>query len=160
MLRMLNGAHPNIMRLDDVSEIDGRLCMVMPKLSGSLAQAIESKSLSSKQKLHISTLLLHALSFLHENGVMHRDSKRQESIPTQLSHVTHITHTHSTHSTDAPHTFHTRSTHVPHTLSTRSTQRFSEIPAPPSHRSQARQHPPRCAQPANTRRFLSRQVCP
>jgi serine/threonine protein kinase len=75
MLRFINGAHPNIMRLFDVTTMGGSLCMIMPKAKGSLADAIEKQSLSGSQKLTIATLLLHAVAFLARHGVMHRDIK-------------------------------------------------------------------------------------
>ena len=41
MLRMLNGTHPNVMKLIDMSELEGSLCMIMPKLAGDLTHAIK-----------------------------------------------------------------------------------------------------------------------
>eukprot|EP00965_Chrysotila_dentata_P053091 1762010-Pleurochrysis_carterae.AAC.2 len=79
ILRFLNGAHPNIMRVQDVSELDQdgqrRLCMVMPKMQGDLSAAIANGSLQNKQKLLIAARLLHALSFMHSHGLIHRDIK-------------------------------------------------------------------------------------
>ncbi|KAL1511988.1 hypothetical protein AB1Y20_005263 [Prymnesium parvum] len=75
MLRTLNGSHPSIMRLIDVSTLDGSLCMIMPKLAGDLDHAIKDKTLSNKQKLRVAALSLNAMCYLHENGIMHRDLK-------------------------------------------------------------------------------------
>ena len=76
MLRLLNGAHPNVMRMADVSIFEGEICMIMPcAAEGSLAGAIERKRLTSKQKLRIAALLLHALEWLASLRVMHRDIK-------------------------------------------------------------------------------------
>ena len=75
MLRLLNGAHPNLMRLVDVSEMDGCLAMVMPMAAGSLTSALEKGSLTNKDKLRVAAKSLHALSFLHSHGIIHRDLK-------------------------------------------------------------------------------------
>lgn len=76
MLRLLNGAHPNIMSLHDVSRMDkGDLAVVMPKMSGSLSGAIEGGGLSNKDKLKVAALALHALAFMHSHGIIHRDLK-------------------------------------------------------------------------------------
>ena len=75
MLRLLNGAHPNLMRITDISEVEGQLCFVMPKMAGSLAGAIEAGGLSNKEKLRVAALSLHTLSFLHSFDIIHRDIK-------------------------------------------------------------------------------------
>ena len=50
--------------------------VIMPcAAEGSLAGAIERKRLTSKQKLRIAALLLHALEWLASLRVMHRDIK-------------------------------------------------------------------------------------
>ena len=76
MLRLLNGAHPNLMSIVDVSELDGRFAMVMPAAAGgSLSKALEKKTLSNKDKLRVAAKSLNALAFLHEHGIIHRDLK-------------------------------------------------------------------------------------
>ena len=75
MLRLLNGAHPNLMRLTDISEMDGCLALVMPMAAGSLAGAIEKGTLNNKDKLRVAAKALHALAFLHSHGIIHRDLK-------------------------------------------------------------------------------------
>ena len=76
MLRMLNGAHPNLLSVHDVSRMENEtLALIMPKMAGSLSGAIEKKTLSGKEKLKVAALSLHALAFLHEHGVIHRDLK-------------------------------------------------------------------------------------
>ena len=75
MLRFLNGSHPGVMKIDDISELDGSLCMIMPKLAGDLTHALEKKTLSNKEKLRVAALSLNALCYLHEHGILHRDLK-------------------------------------------------------------------------------------
>ena len=71
MLRLLNGAHPNLMQLVDVSKMNGALAMVMPKAAaGSLSGALEKKTLSNKDKLRVAAKSLHALAFLHSHGIV------------------------------------------------------------------------------------------
>ena len=78
MLRLLNGAHPNVLSMHDVSRMndkDATLALVMPKQAGSLSSAIEKQSLGNKEKLKVAALSLHALAFLHSHGIIHRDIK-------------------------------------------------------------------------------------
>ena len=75
VLRLLNGAHPNVMRVVDVSELDGELCMIMPKAAGDLSAAIEGKGLTGAAKLRVAGLLLDAIGWLAGQSVMHRDIK-------------------------------------------------------------------------------------
>jgi serine/threonine protein kinase len=76
MLRLLNGGHPNLMRISDISaDIDGHLGFVMAKAAGTLRGAIESGSLTNKEKVRIAALVLHALSYMHSFDIIHRDIK-------------------------------------------------------------------------------------
>lgn len=78
MLRLLNGAHPNVLSMHDVSRMndkDATLALVMPKQAGSLSGAIEKQSFGNKEKLKVAALSLHALAFLHHHGIIHRDLK-------------------------------------------------------------------------------------
>ena len=63
------------MPLIDITELEGSLALIMPKLEGDLAHAIEGKGLTNKEKVRISAGALNALAFLHGIGVMHRDIK-------------------------------------------------------------------------------------
>lgn len=76
MLRLLNGAHPNVMSMVDVSRMDkGDLCLVLPKMAGDLTHAIAAQKLTNKDKVKVAALSLHALAFMHEHGIIHRDLK-------------------------------------------------------------------------------------
>lgn len=76
MLRLLNGAHPNVMSMVDVSRMDkGDLSLVLPKMAGDLTHAISAQKLSNKDKVKVAALSLHALAFMHEHGIIHRDIK-------------------------------------------------------------------------------------
>lgn len=75
VLRLLNGAHANIMRMIDVTEIEGKLTMIMPRAASNLSDAIEKQKLSCAQKVRVAVLLLDALEFLASNSLMHRDIK-------------------------------------------------------------------------------------
>eukprot|EP00966_Prymnesium_polylepis_P199864 4631902-Prymnesium_polylepis.1 len=76
MLRLLNGGHPNLMHIEDISsDIEGQLGFVMPKMAGSLKGAIEKGSLSGKQKVRVAALTLHALAHMHSFDMIHRDIK-------------------------------------------------------------------------------------
>ena len=75
VLRLINGAHPNIMRMIDVTEIEGKLTMIMPRAASNLSDAIEKQKLSCVQKVRVAVLLLDALEFLASNSLMHRDIK-------------------------------------------------------------------------------------
>ena len=67
--------HTNVLKMIDVSMMDGSLCIAMPKLSMSLGAAIDSKTLDRPKMVNISHGVLSALSFLHANGMIHRDVK-------------------------------------------------------------------------------------
>jgi len=83
MLRMLNGAHPNVLTVADVSTMEGAVCMVMPKLAGTLAGAIEKQTLGNKEKLRVAAIALHSLAFLHGHGIIHRDLKPDNLLMTE-----------------------------------------------------------------------------
>lgn len=93
ILRMLRGenAHPNVIAISDVKQTNDvcddeddynndasmdYLGITMPLFHcGTLTSAIESKSLSKRNKIGIAHGLLSAVAYLHTNGIIHRDIK-------------------------------------------------------------------------------------
>lgn len=67
--------HPGLMKLHDVATIQGKMSMVMPRMSCNLTTAIKQNILSNKQKLAVAHMLLQSVAFLHKNDVIHRDIK-------------------------------------------------------------------------------------
>jgi serine/threonine protein kinase len=75
LLRRSGVDTPRVIRLHDVSTLEGSLCMVMPRLQFSVEKAITGKALTNPLKLQVSQDMLAGLHFLHENGWLHRDVK-------------------------------------------------------------------------------------
>ena len=80
ILRLLREdlAHTGIIQAHDfyISEIDSAVCMVMPKAVGSLEDVLQgSIKLDKGSRVRVTHQFLSALTFLHDNGVMHRDIK-------------------------------------------------------------------------------------
>ena len=75
-LRLMRGknGHPGVLRMLDVIEHEGELCMVMPKYPCNLTEAVQGKAIG-KNKLKISHMLLSSIAYMHAQGFMHRDIK-------------------------------------------------------------------------------------
>ncbi|MDZ4787090.1 MAG: protein kinase [bacterium] len=68
--------HPNIRRVYDVSEIDGRPCIIMEYLDGyNLSEVLVSKKLTDSQLLELWDQAIAGLQYAHQKGVVHRDIK-------------------------------------------------------------------------------------
>lgn len=67
--------HPGIIKLHDVAVVQGKMSMVMSKMSCNLTTAIKNNILNNKQKLHVAHMFLQTVAFLHKNDVIHRDIK-------------------------------------------------------------------------------------
>jgi serine/threonine protein kinase len=77
-LRLLQRAQmdvPRLVRLHDISTLEGSLCMVMPRLTMSLEAAIKGKALTNPMKIQVAQDLLAGLGFMHASSFMHRDVK-------------------------------------------------------------------------------------
>ena len=75
-LRLMRGknGHPGVLRMLDVIEHDGEICMVMPKYPCNLTDAVKGNAVG-KNKLKISHMLLSSVAYMHAQGFMHRDIK-------------------------------------------------------------------------------------
>lgn len=74
---MANLEHPNIVSVTDYFSEEDRTCLIMSYVEcGSLRDWIKEKGqFSEAEALQIGTEILHALSFAHQRGVIHRDVK-------------------------------------------------------------------------------------
>ncbi len=73
-----NLQHPNIAALYDFKEIGGKLFIFMEYVGGEdLEQLIKNKSFAVEEILKIFYSVVQAISFVHSNGVLHRDVKLQ-----------------------------------------------------------------------------------
>jgi serine/threonine-protein kinase len=72
-------SHPNIVRVIDRGEADGRQYIVFEYVDGeNLKELLErSGPLSVRRALELGLQIAHALSFAHEHGLVHRDVKPQ-----------------------------------------------------------------------------------
>ncbi|MCU1495843.1 MAG: serine/threonine kinase, partial [Acidimicrobiaceae bacterium] len=69
-------AHPNLVRLLDAGELDGRAYLVMELIEGpTLAQRLASGGLSDVETAKIGAGVAAALAYVHGEGIVHRDVK-------------------------------------------------------------------------------------
>ena len=80
ILRKLN--HPNIVKLHEVYEVNGEICMVMEYLQGEkfFNHIVASKKLSEPETALIMKQLFFALHHLQKYDVVHRDIKPENII--------------------------------------------------------------------------------
>jgi serine/threonine-protein kinase len=70
--------HPNIAALYDFREVDGQLFIFMEFVDGeSLDDLVKRRSLAVEDALSIFLSVCEAVSYIHRNGVVHRDIKSQ-----------------------------------------------------------------------------------
>lgn len=81
-------SHPHTVPLLDYGVADGRSFLVMELLRGrSLERALAEESFDPKRALAIVRQILHALSFAHGLGIVHRDIKAGNVFLEQLPHT-------------------------------------------------------------------------
>ena len=82
--------HPNVVRVHEVGEYQGRLFISMEYVAGhNLLEMFESVSnpLTIDKKLHICTQLCHALDHAHSMNIVHRDIKMSNVMVNQAGQV-------------------------------------------------------------------------
>src|SRR6266699_4427224 len=68
--------HDHILPLFEFGEVDGRLFLVTPYISGgTLAQRLQAGLLSVVEARQLFTPLVQAVAYIHRRGVVHRDLK-------------------------------------------------------------------------------------
>ncbi len=69
-------AHPNLVRLLDAGELDGRACLVMDLVDGpTLARRLASGPLQPDVAASVGAGVASALAYVHGEGIVHRDVK-------------------------------------------------------------------------------------
>ena len=68
--------HDHILPLFEFGEVDGRLFLVTPYISGgTLGQRLQAGPLSLEEVQHLFVALVQAVAYIHRRGVIHRDLK-------------------------------------------------------------------------------------
>ena len=68
--------HDHILPLFEFGEVDGRLFLVTPYISGgTLGQRLQAGPLSLEEVQHLFAALVQAVAYIHRRGVIHRDLK-------------------------------------------------------------------------------------
>ena len=68
--------HPNIVKVTDYGEYEGKPYLVMPYLpGGTLKQKLNGKPMPWQEAIHILLPIARALAYAHEQGMVHRDVK-------------------------------------------------------------------------------------
>lgn len=84
LLRREDVQHPNIVKLHDMCWIEGSLCQIMPRYPQSLAAAIDGGAFrKAPERNKVAHGLLDGVTFLHNNGIMHRDLKTANVLLTE-----------------------------------------------------------------------------
>jgi Tol biopolymer transport system component len=74
LLASLN--HPNIAAIHDVTEVDGRTCLVLEFVDGiNLSERIRKGAVPVREAVQLATQIASALSAAHDRGIIHRDLK-------------------------------------------------------------------------------------
>lgn len=69
-------SHPNLVRLLDAGELDGRACLVMDLVDGpTLARRLASGPLGEQVAARVGAEIASALAYVHAEGIVHRDVK-------------------------------------------------------------------------------------
>ena len=80
--------HPNIVRVHDFGEAEGRFYLLMEFVDGpNLRQVIERGGLEPREALRIVPAICDALQYAHDRGIVHRDIKPENVLLDREGHV-------------------------------------------------------------------------